>query len=155
MAFAGTSAFAIPVSCHLFYTQEKLVTLLTPKFDSKEDFDSPKKIGNKNRFKRVRRFLFYIGSASTLYYSVQFFPLINYIAHSPYITDLQIKELQEKNFNPALIREVQFRNWQEAFKIENNRWPDPSKYPEDKEEYNAVLDRLNQIPDEKLKINFE
>lgn len=155
IANAEISAFTIPVSCHLFYLQEKPVTPSSSIFDSKENFVSKYKLWNKNKFKKARRFIYLVGTASSLYYSVQLFPLINYVVHDPYITDSQIHELQEKKFNAALIRQEQFKNWQEAFKLENNRWPDPIKYPEDLAEYKTVLHRLNHIPDEKLRINFE
>lgn len=91
----------------------------------------------------------------TMFMAVQIFPIIEFSVASHFTTEQRLNEIQNSTFSPQRIREEQFNSWKQAFYDLEGRSPDPSKYPQDKAEWNKVKDALAQIPDEQLKVQFD
>jgi len=94
-----------------------------------------------------------IGTAVSM--ATQMFPILEVTVSAAFTSEERLAQIQDATFNAQRIREEQFNSWKEAFRAFEGRYPDPQKYPQDAAEWNREWNKLINIPDEQLKVQFQ
>lgn len=65
----------------------------------------------------------------------------------------ELKKIQDTSYPEDRIRQLAFKRWAESFEITELRRPDPEKYPQDKAEWEKVLNQIQKTPINELRVH--
>lgn len=102
------------------------------------------------------------GGALTLFLWFYFDPVtrdqwgaVNKVVRASGLTERELKEYQEKNFDCAATRKRLWDAYREGFHDLNDRYPDPKAHPEDSSGYETNRARIEDCDCDALKVHYE